>query len=167
MKIKNINPTKKQLHITVLIISAVLITAVSIMLALLGTRVYRNSVADKSEQALYDASAYFTHEIRGCESSSQIRVASLGGKLPALVIASGEEGGRETWLFTYDGNLCRTSAKPGESVSAETGQAVMPLEAVDFHMLRSDLIEITIISRTGDSTTLNLHLADNGGDDNE
>lgn len=167
MKIKNINPTKKQLHITILVIAAVLITAVSIMLALLGTRVYRNSVADRSEQALYDASSYFTHEIRSCESSSQIRVASLGGKLPALVIASGEEGGRETWFFTYDGSLRSTSAKPGESVSAETGRAIMPLEAVDFHMLKTDLIEITIIAKTGDSTTLNLHLADNGGDDNE
>lgn len=167
MKIANINPTKKQLHIAALIISAVLITVVSIMLALLGSRVYKSSVTDRSEQTLYDVSAYFTHQIRSCESSSQIRVASLGGELPALVIAPESEGGIETWLFAYDGSLRETSAKPGETVYAETGRAVMPLDAVDFHLLKADLIEVTIITKTGDSATFNLYLADNGGADNE
>lgn len=113
---------------------------------------------------------YFAEQIRQCENNSQVRIATLGGKIPALVLSSendDNEGSYETWFFTYDGQLCKIKTKPGNTVVPYSGTPVMPLGNVDFHLLQSDLLEVTIITQTGENTTVNLHLAGNGGNTDE
>lgn len=139
------------------------------MLAMLGIRLYKNSAANRTEQVMYDACTYLTRQVRQCESTSQIRVALLGGNIPALVISSEPDTDKpsETWFFTYDDNLCRLNASPGETIDPEAGQAVMDIKSTDFHMLKDDLLEITVVTQTGESSAINLYLADNGGADDE
>lgn len=159
--------TKKQIRIIFLIALAVVIMAASIILALLGSKIYKNSAAYKDQQQLYSASSYFTELIRQCEDTSDIRTATLGGKIPALVIASENDKGENTgerWIFVYDNQLKSAKAGVGDAVAPEDGDAVMPLESADFHTLRGSLLEISIITESGKSSSVNLQLTGNGGE---
>lgn len=167
---KNLQFTKKQINIIVLIASAAVITVVSIALALLGTRVYTGAAADKSQKEVYDTTMYFTEQLRKCESFSGVRVAALGGKIPALVISrensNGEKTG-ETWYFAYEGFLRKADVTAGKAVTAESGKAAVALTSAEFRIVQPGLLEIAIITESGENTTLNIHFANSGGDVNE
>lgn len=170
MNIKTLKLTKRQRAIIVILTAAAIITAVSVMLALLGSRVYKSSADSKSTEGLCAVSQYLIHQVRSCDSSSQLRVAYLGGSLPALVISTKDSKGdseTETWFFTYNGSLCKTTAEPGSSVSETSGQAVAELETADFHITQENLLEITLINDAGDSITVNTDLTGKGGSNHE
>lgn len=153
-----------------MVILIVVITVISTILAHFSISIYKNSAADKSQQAVYDTSVYFMNELRRCESFEHIRTGAVGGKIPALVISSDaaeNEKEKETWLFQYDGHLMKSTVTAGETVSPEAASTVMPLNAANFRILQPGLLEITIVTETGENDTFNLHLADNGGNTNE
>ena len=147
MNINNTYLTQKNIRIILLIISMLLITGISVLLAFLGNTVYRNSAEGRACDELNDASSYLLEQLKGCEDSTQIRCASVSGKLPALVISSGREsegresegresdsdsgrggdGSSEVWYFVYDGQLRSVSINAGETVSPESGQPVAKL----------------------------------------
>lgn len=187
MNINNTYLTQKNIRIILLIISMLLITGISVLLAFLGNTVYRNSAEGRACDELNDASSYLLEQLKGCEDSTQIRCASVSGKLPALVISSGREsegresegresdsdsgrggdGSSEVWYFVYDGQLRSVSINAGETVSPESGQPVAKLAGADFHMTAPGLLELTLESSSGDSSTFNLYLAGSGGENNE
>ena len=187
MNINNTYLTQKNIRIILLIISMLLITGISVLLAFLGNTVYRNSAEGRACDELNDASSYLLKQLKGCEDSTQIRCASVSGKLPALVISSGREsegresegresdsdsgrggdGSSEVWYFVYDGQLRSVSINAGETVSPESGQPVAKLAGADFHMTAPGLLELTLESSSGDSSTFNLYLAGSGGENNE
>lgn len=186
MNINNTYLTQKNIRIILLIISMLLITGISVLLAFLGNTVYRNSAEGRACDELNYASAYLLEQLKSCEDSTQIRCASVSGKLPALVISSdreseGRESGRESdresdrggdgsaevWYFVYDGQLRSVSINAGETVSPESGQPVAKLAGADFHMTAPGLLELTLESSRGDSSTFNLYLAGSGGENNE
>ncbi len=185
------------MNIAVLVFIAAAVLAVSLILALLGSRVYENSAADESQQELCGVTTYFTDRLRECESFSDVRTASLGGEIPALVISSeatgsagsngssiapdasdGTDGSedaaedlsdaiRETWYFVYDGQLMLTSVNSGETVSPESGEPVMDLQSANFRVLQNGLLEITVVTNRGERSAINISLADGGGGSNE
>lgn len=169
MNINNTYLTQKNIRIILLIISMLLITGISVLLAFLGNTVYRNSAEGRACDELNDASSYLLEQLKGCEDSTQIRCASVSGKLPALVISSGRggDGSAEVWYFVYDGQLRSVSINAGETVSPESGQPVAKLAGADFHMTAPGLLELTLESSSGDSSTFNLYLAGSGGENNE
>lgn len=177
MNINNTYLTQKNIRIILLIISMLLITGISVLLAFLGNTVYRNSAEGRACDELNDASSYLLEQLKSCEDSTQIRCASVSGKLPALVISSGREsdsesgrggdGSSEVWYFVYDGQLRSVSINAGETVSPESGQPVAKLAGADFHMTAPGLLELTLESSSGDSSTFNLYLAGSGGENNE
>lgn len=167
---KSLKLSKKQMDIIVLIFLAVAVLAVSLILALLGSRVYENSSADERQQEVCTAAAYFTDRLRECESFSNVRTASLGGERPALVISDtskASETARETWYFVYDGQLMRTSVDAGKTVSPESGEPVMALKSAAFRILQNGLLEITIVTQAGERSTVNVYIADGGGGSDE
>lgn len=169
MNINNTYLTQKNIRIILLIISMLLITGISVLLAFLGNTVYRNSAEGRACDELNDASSYLLEQLKSCEDSTQIRCASVSGKLPALVISSGRggDGSSEVWYFVYDGQLRSVSINAGETVSPESGQPVAKLAGADFHMTAPGLLELTLESSRGDSSTFNLYLAGSGGENNE
>ena len=165
---KNTKLTKKRINIIILICFIVITTGASIVLALLGTQVYTNATADKSQQAAYDTFAYFTGQLRKCENFSQVRTASLGGKIPALVISSEDsKTSKETWYFEYEGSLKKAVVPSGNTVTAESGEDIMVLNSADFRVTKPGLLEISITTENGDDITFNISFANSGGTDNE
>ena len=156
------NLTEKQLHIIVIAISIIAVTGISAALAILGSNIYRNSAENRSQQAVSDAAGFFTAEIRQCTDFSHVRTASLGGKLPALVLsrsddASGEVS--ETWIYSNGEYLMKNDIAAGKNVDPESGEKIMPMTAADFRVLEPGLIEITMVMKTGESHTIALSLA--------
>lgn len=196
MDMKGLKLSQKQMNIAVIVILAVAIFAISLILALLGSRVYENSDADSRQRSVSDAASYFTEQLRGCESSAHVRVASLKGEIPALVItmdddSPGADDGNsgaddagssgqadkdvardnddttlEAWYFVYDGSLHRAVINSGDTVSPASGEIIMPLHSVGFSTLRGGLVEISFVTGDGDSSTINISLA-GGGDAGE
>lgn len=157
------------MRIIILIISMLLITCISVLLAFLGNTVYRNSAEGRACDELNAASSYLLQQLKSCEDSTQIRCASVSGQFPALVIPSDHESGESTeiWYFVYDGQLRSVSINAGETVSPESGQPVAKLAGADFHMTSPGLLELTLESSRGDSSTFNLYLAGSGGENND
>lgn len=156
-----------QKHKTAALISAlaVFIIAFSILFAVLITDIYESHAAGNTQDELRYASQYFTDIIRRCEDTSQIRTASLGGSVPALVLPQNaqDENGREIWLFTYEGNLRKSVSAHGDTVSPESGKAVMAMESTDFSILSSGLVSITFHTENNDTMTINVYCAGSGG----
>ena len=165
------------MNTAVLIFLAVAVLAVSLILALLGSRIYENSAADEKQQHTYEALSYFAEQARKCEGSSDMRVASLKGEVPALVLTGSaaqknsggdtDESEKEMWYFVYDGSLKKVRTDAGTTVSPEAGTVVMPMESAGFRMLRGDLLEITVVTQDGESASINLSFADGGGGSDE
>ena len=186
--IRDIKLTKKQIDIAILIFLGIAILAVSLILALPGSRVYGNASADEKQRNTFDAAMFFTDRLRHCESFSDVRTASVGGEIPALVITSEDgspaadsegsadgtnekadgsnakdAGETETWYFVFDGHLRSSAITPGDNVSPESGDIIMAMESADFRTLKNGLLEISITTEDGISSAVNISLADEGG----
>ena len=155
------NLTEKQLHIFVIAVIVIAVTGLSTALAILGSNIYRNSAENRSQQAFSDAVGFFTAEMRQCTDFSQARTASLGGKLPALVLSRTDETSgevRETWIYSM-----KNIAAAGKNVDPESGEKIMPMTTADFRVPEPGLIEITMVMKTGESHTITLSLANGAG----
>lgn len=139
---------------------AVFFTALSVCTALIGVNIYKTVSSDESEYLLVKASSYITDEIRSCENKSDIRIASIGGNLPALVISDLKSTDKttETWLFCNDGFLKEAKQDKGSEITMESAENIIPLKAVDFQMTDTAVLEISLTSKKGNSSVINLHL---------
>ena len=163
---KFMNLTEKQLHIFVIAVIVIAVTGLSAALAILGSNIYRNSAENRSQQAFSDAVGFFTAEMRQRTDFSQARTASLGGKLPALVLSRTDETSgevRETWIYSNNGYLMKNIAAAGKNVDPESGEKIMPMTTADFRVPEPGLIEITLVMKTGESHTIALSLANGAG----
>ena len=163
---KFMNLTEKQLHIIAVAVTVIAVMGISAALAILGSNIYKNSAENKSLQDFSDAVGFFTAEMRQCTDFSQVRTASLGGKLPALVLSKSDEASgevSETWLYSNGGYLMKNVAAVGKNVDPESGERVMPMTTADFRVLEPGLIEITMVMKNGKSHTIALSLANGSG----
>lgn len=149
--------------VTVIIICA--FTLASIVLAVMGTGIYKMSTDAADSRALCNTSAYFTRIIRECEDTSAVRTASVGGSLPALVLrADAETDADEIWYFTYNGYLRKLPVSEGQSVSPDHGTEIMPLSSSDFVFLKDELLDISFEMENGGKSSVKLYLPDRKGD---
>ncbi len=177
--------TEKQIHTLVIAAAVAAVLGFSIILALLGINVYKNSTAENAQQSFSEATGFFTAQIRQCTDFTQIRTASLGGDIPALVITADDEASAgssasdntsdtgssddnsadtETWIYTYDNQLRKNTAASGTNVTPESGEVVMAMQYTDFRVLQDGLLEVTLVMPDGDEHTINLSLAVRGGE---
>lgn len=158
--------TEKQLHIIFVTVIVIAVTGISAALAILGSNIYRNSAENRALQTFSDAAGFFTAEMRQCTDFSQVRTASLGGKIPALVLSVSDEANGETseiWIYSSGGFLRMNVVAAGKNVDPESGERIMPMTAADFRVLQPGLIEITMVMKTGESHTIALSLASGTG----
>lgn len=149
---------------------SVIFVAASVAVAVLGIKIYGTATAGNYNKDLDKASEYFTEKIRSCENKDNIRTASLGGTVPALVISSEtseEDSEKETWLFVYDGYLKEVNSKKGTQISALSGKEIMPLKSLDFQILNDNLLEINMVSNEDANSVLNICMPDFGGEAGE
>lgn len=149
--------------VTVIIICAFVLS--SAVLAIMGTEIYKMSTETEASRAVCDTSAYFTDIIRECEDTSSARTASIGGKIPALVLrADTEDNGDEVWYFVYEGNLKKLITGEGQTVSPEEGIDIMPLAYADFVFITDELLDISYKMNSGEDGSVKLYLPGRKGD---
>lgn len=157
---------KHHIDIIFIVVLIGLFALTSTGLALLGVNIYRTTGDNKGTHNLNTASLYFAQKVRRCEDKSQIRTATAGNEIPALVIGE-TSGGKilETWLYVYDNSLKEVTVKKGSKVDPTHGQNVMNLDSADFKITDDNLLQIAMSSGSGIHSTINLNLE--GGHDNE
>ncbi|MDO4485840.1 MAG: DUF4860 domain-containing protein [Bacillota bacterium] len=153
--------------ITVIVITSAFIFF-SIVLAVLCTGVYKMNSATDACLRLRDASDCFTDIVRACDDISSIRIASVGGEIPALVMAADvSDNADEAWYFTYNGYLRKVLIHEGETVSADSGTEVMELKSSDFTFLADELLEVVFVTSDGQEMSVNIYLPDRKGGDSK
>ena len=140
--------TKKS-HILLVLAVAGIFAAASACLAVLGVYVYRTAASDHSQQDLSRASEYLQEQVRGCSDGGDLRISTLNGQVPALVLSKRENGqDRELWIFVEDGCLRAANVKSGETVSAKDGKKVTALRLMDPRVSGNDMLEISLRSES-------------------
>ena len=152
--------TKKH-HIDIIFI--IVLTAVfalsSMMLAILGVNVYKETAAADSGQELNTACLYFAQKVRQCENKSAVRIASLEDNIPALVLESEAEGkALETWIFVYDGLMKEVVSLKGNDVSAAYGQEIGSMQKAFFELRDDGLLKVGLKARDGAQTSIALYI---------
>ena len=136
----------------------------SIMLAVLGINIYKNTALSDSRQELDTAALYFAQKIRQCDDKSAIHIETLDDTVQALVIESAEdEQTIETWLFVYEGELKEINAVGGSNISTKFGQQITPLKSAGFSMPNNDLLKINLKAKGNRASTINLYLDNSDG----
>lgn len=153
--------------ITLIVITGAFILF-SIVLAFLCTGVYKMNSATDACLRLRDASDCFTDIIKACDDTSSLRIASVSGEIPALVMAADvSDNADEAWYFTYNGHLRKVLIHEGETVSADSGADVMKLKSSDFTLLADDLLEVVFVTADDQEMSVNIYLPDRKGGDSK
>ena len=102
---------KKHINkIFIAVLAAAFITTAALT-AVLGVNIYSIASSGDMTSSPDSAVSYITEKVRECEDKSNLRTATLGGSIPALVISSDtEENSRDTWIYVYDGYLKELTA---------------------------------------------------------
>lgn len=138
--------TKKS-HILLAVAIAGIFAAASACLAVLGVGIYRTAASDHSQQSLTCAAEYLQTQVRRCDDAADLRIATLSGQVPALVLPVREDDeDREIWIFVEDSYLRAATVKSGDVVSAKDGKNITPLRSMDPRIAEADLLEISLRS---------------------
>lgn len=147
-------------------------TAAAVVAAALGVSIYGIASSGDMTSSPDSAVSYITEKVRECEDKSDIRTASLGGSIPALVISSDTDGKtRDTWIFAYDGYLKELTADRDTSVSAVSGENIAPIQGADFSILSvssgDSLLQTDMTGSDGKPVSFCISLYGNGGSSDE
>lgn len=137
----------------------------------LGVNIYCTTTSDDSEDHLNDASRYLSDAVRRCENKENIRLATLKGTIPAIVITAQRDNSDTTdtehWIYTYDGYFMEKEKKKETALSPSSGEKLFPMKSTDFQILNDDLLEVNLISEKGSSYSFLINIAETGGIGNE
>lgn len=142
---------------TVILICSFILS--SAILAIMGTEIYKMSIETETSRAICNTSTYFTEVIKACEDTSSVRTASIGGKIPSLVLRAGtEDNGDEIWYFVYDGHLKKLITCEGQAISPEEGNDIMELSYAEFVFITDELLDISYEMKNGDNGSVKIYL---------
>lgn len=149
--------------VTIIIICAFVLA--SVLFAISGTEIYKMNVESETSRTLCETSEYFTDIIRECKDTSAVRTASIGGKIPALILrADRSNSSGEIWYFVYNGYLKKLLICEGQSVSPEKGTDIMSMNYADFSFVTDELLDIYYELPNGEKTSVKICLPDRKGD---
>lgn len=154
---KNIN----KIFIAVIVLTFV---AISSAAAFLGVDIY--SIVSHKNMTFSDSPvSYIKEKVLKCEDKSNLRTASVGGTVSALVISTEKNGTKtyDTWLFAHDGYLKEVTAYSDDHISVSSGKKIFPLDGIDFSMPSSSLLEIDMTNEYGTSISWCINLYGTGG----
>lgn len=163
---------KKHINkIFIAVLAAAFITTAALT-AVLGVNIYSIASSGDMTSSPDSAVSYITEKVRECEDKSNLRTATLGGSIPALVISSDtEENSRDTWIYVYDGYLKELTAKRDANVSAASGKNIAALQGVDFSLAPASsgnsLLQIDMTGRDSTPLSFCINLYGNGGTDHD
>lgn len=136
--------TKKS-HIWIVLVVAGIFAVAAACLAMLGVYIYHTASNDTEQQDLNRASEYLQDQVRGCSNPEELRISTLDGEIPALVLPVRENGQDiEHWIFAEDGFLRSCSVEPGGDVTARNSQKIAPLRSIDLRIPTKNLLEISL-----------------------
>ena len=132
--------------------------ASALMLVTLGANVYKQTVADMTDNFTErTAYSYVTEKIRQNDTADTVEIGELNG-VPALVFT--KQSGEETfctYLYLYDGYLkelyTRKNSFAGNDI-LPAGQNILPLNAFTMEACRNGLIKLTLEPEIGNPVTI-------------
>lgn len=134
----------------------------AIILVVLGSNVYKETVSSNREAYdLRTSSLYFYEKIRQADSKDQIRIDTLKTGTPALVLSQkkGQQAyASETWIFLSDGQLREATVKEGMPITHKFGQPVLTLKQLEFIVISPHLLQIQSTSEGGTRSKTNINI---------
>lgn len=121
----------------------------SLLLVLLGSRVYQNvnTQMDRNYD-LRTSLVYITQKVRQCEGG-ELRLDAVAGQ-DALVLTSAEGAVLyETWIFCGNGQLREVTVQPGIAVNPTDGQQIMELDTLQLQLTAPGLLQVSITGAYG------------------
>lgn len=133
--------------------------ASSLMVVLIGARVYQNTADSMGENFDTRTSlTYVTTKIHQNDTAGAVRVTHLGDR-PALVLRQTYGSSvYENWIYCYDGKLREVLIAQGSSFDPATGQAIMDLQDFTVERPGGNLLRLHVTDLSGRETSLTVSL---------
>lgn len=132
--------------------------ASALMLVTLGANVYKQTVADMTDNFTErTAFSYVTEKIRQNDTADTVEIGELSG-VPALIFT--KQSGEETfctYLYLYDGYLKELYTRKNFFAGTDilpAGQNILPLAAFSMEECRDGLIKLTLEPESGSPVTI-------------
>ena len=128
-------------------------TISALFLILIGSGVYKNTV-DKMDRNFdtRTAFAYVTEKIRQSDISDSVSVEDFDGH-QALVLKEIFDGvSYSTYLYEENGCLRELFAASDNTLTADAGQDILPVQGFEITAQRENLLKIRLTTESGDYT---------------
>jgi hypothetical protein len=132
----------------------------AMFLSAIGANVYRDTAATMDENyGMRTGALYIAEKLRQNDVADGVRLDGIEGGGDALVLIENRTGeGYETWIYVYDGALREILTARGAAIPLESGQIIMPMEAMELERASGDLLRVSLTSAGGGVSNLSLSL---------
>lgn len=120
--------------------------ALSVLLVLLGARIYAKSASDLNAVDTPVILSYLTEKMRGCRELEEIRIQE-GNCL--VLPADTPEGGYVTWIYVEDGCLKEALMPLGREPVAGAGSVIAQVQEFELKELENGLLRFQVVDQTG------------------
>lgn len=130
-----------------------------LMTLMLGARTY-NATKERGDASYNKRTcvSYVAEKVRHADSLGGVYVRDYYGE-DALYIEEDYDGITfVTIIYHYDGYMCELFTEKGYEFEPDCGEAVIEIGALEFNMLRDNMLEIGVTDISGSESTLTLTL---------
>ncbi|MDD3204636.1 MAG: DUF4860 domain-containing protein [Lachnospiraceae bacterium] len=149
---------QKNKHIVdiLFVITLFCVFAVSaLMLVIIGSRVYKNTVSNMDYNYNTRTSfAYITEKIRQFNTNESIQISDLDGHEALLLSTVSEEDTYYTYIYMYDGYLKELFIKSGTAPVPDAGQNILPLTDFQLTQVNEHLYQFYMATDSTNTCTL-------------
>jgi len=132
-----------------------LFALMSLMLTLLGTRVYRH-IADTSAQNGDSQIVlnYIVNKVRTCDAQDAVRVETHNGFATLCLYEALDGDPYVTYIYAYNGYLWEQFSQVPQPFEPEKGERLTPVLSLAFALTPSGLLQTTIETNAGEAKTV-------------
>ena len=139
---------QKQRHIVdiLFVLALFCIFALSaLMLVLIGSNVYRKTVANMDDNYNTRTSlAYVTEKIHQFDETDAIEIGTLGDRDALILKTNTESSQYYTYIYMNDGYLKELFVSADSDLAPEAGQNILPIEDFQLNKINNKLYQFTI-----------------------
>ena len=129
--------------------------ASSLMVVLIGARVYQNTTASMQQNFSHRTSlSYVAAKIRQNDSANSLRIVPMGEDSALVVELRYGDSVYENWIYQSGGKLREVLVAQGTSFSPETGQEIMELQSFSVTETSPRLLTLRFVDTEGQISEL-------------
>jgi hypothetical protein len=122
--------------------------ASALMVALIGARVYRNTVENMNINFDTRSSVtYVSTKIRQSDEAGAVKVSEIAGTPALLLEQKIGDNTYQTWIYHYDGSLREIFTQEGNEIDPEFGTVIMDIEDFSITQVSDNLYSVTSLDR--------------------